>query len=63
MTAMHIGINALSEGDCDTTLISGISMLYPQEGGYIAFLDQVFSASGVYRPLDARGDGYNHETC
>lgn len=47
----------MRSGECDTALIGGTSVVYPQEGGYITSPGRVFAASGECRPFDARSDG------
>ena len=57
LVAMHQAVNSLQAGDCDAALVGGVSVSYPQYGGYATSDGKIFSASGECRPLDARSDG------
>ncbi|KAI1120014.1 non-ribosomal peptide synthetase [Nemania abortiva] len=57
LTALSLALNAIHEGTCDMALVGGVSITYPQEGGYIATHGQVFSPSGYCHPFDSRADG------
>ena len=63
LVALHQGINALKAGDCESVLVGGTSILYPQCGGYETSAGKVFAASGQCRPLDARSDGSVPSDC
>ncbi len=55
--ALHEAINSLRGGDCEAALVGGVSVSYPQLGGYVTSEGKIFSFSGECRPLDARSDG------
>ncbi|KAH9429665.1 Hybrid PKS-NRPS synthetase tas1 [Pyricularia oryzae] len=62
LAALHLACASLSHGDCNAAVVGGVSMAYPQEGGYVTARpggdsSAVFSPSGVCHPLDSRADG------
>ncbi|XP_044717203.1 AMP-binding enzyme domain-containing protein [Hirsutella rhossiliensis] len=57
LVAIHQAINSLRAGDCETALVGGVSVSFPQLGGYATSDGKIFSVSGECRPLDARSDG------
>lgn len=57
LVAMHQAINSLRAGDCDAAIVGGVSIAYPQLGGYATQDGKIFSISGQCRPLDSRSDG------
>ncbi|KAM3512715.1 hypothetical protein MY11210_003668 [Beauveria gryllotalpidicola] len=57
LVALHQAINALRAGDCDAAIVGGVSIAYPQLGGYATSDGKIFSVSGQCRPMDARSDG------
>lgn len=57
LVALHQAINSLRAGDCDTALVGGVSLSYPNLGGYVTSDGKIFSYSGECRPLDERSDG------
>ena len=57
LVALNQGINSIKAKECDVALIGGVSIAFPQIGGYYASEGGVFSASGECRPLDAACDG------
>lgn len=57
LVALHQAVNSLRAGDCATALVGGVSVSFPQLGGYTTADGKIFSASGQCRPLDARSDG------
>lgn len=54
---MHQAIKSLRAGDCEAALIGGVSISYPQLGGYVTSDGKIFSINGQCRPMDARSDG------
>ncbi len=57
LVALHQAINALRAGDCEAAIVGGVSIAYPQLGGYATSDGKIFSVSGQCRPMDARSDG------
>ena len=57
LVALNQGVNAIRAKDCDVALVGGVSVVFPQNGGYYTSEGGVFSASGKCRPLDASCDG------
>ena len=55
--ALDQGINAIKAQECETALVGGVSIAFPQVGGYYTSEGGVFSGSGQCRPLDACCDG------
>jgi acyl transferase domain-containing protein len=41
LTALSLGLTAIREGNCDTALIGGVSIAYPQEGEYTVISDTI----------------------
>ncbi|KAI1318605.1 non-ribosomal peptide synthetase [Xylariaceae sp. FL0255] len=57
LTALSLALTAIRDEVCDTALVGGTSIAYPQEGGYVASQGQVFSPTGQCLPFDSRADG------
>ncbi|KAL2182237.1 non-ribosomal peptide synthetase [Thermothelomyces heterothallicus CBS 203.75] len=57
MTALHLALNSLAQGECSHALVGGVSIRYQGEGGYPAVPGRDFSPTGSCLPLDARADG------
>ncbi|EGX94166.1 non-ribosomal peptide synthetase [Cordyceps militaris CM01] len=57
LVAVHQALRALRAGDCAAALVGGVSLAYPQLGGYATSDGKIFSARGQCRPLDAAADG------
>lgn len=57
LVALHQALNALQAGDCEAALVGGVSVAYPQLGGYATSEGKLFSINGQCRPMDARSDG------
>lgn len=57
LVAVHQAINSMRAGDCEAALVGGVSVSFPQLGGYATSDGKIFSVSGECRPLDARSDG------
>ena len=55
--ALDQAINSIRANECDTALIGGVSIIFPQLRGYYTSEGSVFSASGKCRPLDESCDG------
>lgn len=57
LVAMHQAINCLQAGDCEAALVGGVSVSYPQYGGYATAEGKIFSSSGECKPLDSQSNG------
>jgi acyl transferase domain-containing protein/thioesterase domain-containing protein len=57
LVAVHLAVQSLVAGECDTAVAGGASMIVPQGQGYVHVPDGVFSADGVVRPFSADGTG------
>ena len=57
LVALNQGINSIKAKECDVVLVGGVSIVFPQRGGYYTSEGSVFSASGKCRPLDGSCDG------
>ncbi|MGF1654379.1 MAG: type I polyketide synthase, partial [Actinomycetales bacterium] len=57
LVAVHLAVQSLVAGECDTALAGGASMIVPQGRGYVHVPDGVYSADGVVRPFSADGTG------
>ena len=57
LVALDQGVNSIRAKECDAALVGGVSIVFPQVGGYYTSEGGVFSASGKCRPLDASCDG------
>ncbi|MFP8960545.1 SDR family NAD(P)-dependent oxidoreductase [Streptomyces nanhaiensis] len=57
LVAVHVAVQALLAGECDTAIAGGVSLRVPQGQGYLHVPDGPFSADGRTRPYaaDARG--------
>ena len=56
MTALHMAVNGLLQGDCDIALAGGVS-LGDLQHGYLYQEGMILSAEGRCRPFDDRADG------
>ncbi|WP_158852434.1 type I polyketide synthase [Saccharothrix deserti] len=57
LVAVHIAVQALLAGECDTALAGGVSLRVPQGLGYLHVPDGPFSADGHTRPYSAQARG------
>ncbi|RAR05690.1 non-ribosomal peptide synthetase [Stemphylium lycopersici] len=57
LVALQQALSALRAGECPAALVGGVTVAFPQLGGYVTAPGQVFSPTGHCRPLDAAADG------
>ena len=57
LTAVAYGFDALLEGQCDIALAGGVSVVVPQNSGYLYQEGSMLSPDGHCRPFDAEAKG------
>ncbi|SEG86427.1 Acyl transferase domain-containing protein [Thermomonospora echinospora] len=57
LVAVHIAVQSLLSGECDTALAGGVSLIVPQGRGYLSTPDGIYSEDGRTRPFSAHGTG------
>jgi acyl transferase domain-containing protein len=57
LVAIHLACRALLDGECDTALAGGVSLILPWKSGYLYQEGLMMSADGHCRAFDARADG------
>ena len=57
LSAVHLGVTALQNGECDTALVGGATVTVPQRSGYRHEDGSALSRTGRTRPFDADADG------
>ena len=57
LVAVHMACQSLLNGECDMALAGGISVLIPQEAGYLYQEGMILSPDGHCRAFDAKGKG------
>lgn len=57
LVAVHYGVQALLNGECDMALAGGVTIELPQNRGYIYKEGEVLSPDGVCHAFDHRGQG------
>lgn len=60
LVAVHMAVQSLLSGECDTALAGGVSLIVPQGLGYLHVPDGIFSADGRVRTFSADGTGIVH---
>lgn len=55
--AIHLGYQSLVNGECDMALVGGVSVVPPQENGFLYREGGVWTADGHCRAFDARATG------
>ncbi|GAA2280554.1 hypothetical protein GCM10010145_59470 [Streptomyces ruber] len=60
LVAVHLAVQSLLAGECDTALAGGSSLIVPQGRGYLHVPDGIFSADGHVRAFSAEGTGIVH---
>ncbi|MFB7738443.1 SDR family NAD(P)-dependent oxidoreductase [Streptomyces sp. NPDC056112] len=60
LVAVHLAVQSLLAGECDTALAGGASLIVPQGRGYLHVPDGIFSADGHVRAFSAEGTGIVH---
>ncbi|MFB4313919.1 SDR family NAD(P)-dependent oxidoreductase [Actinomadura sp. 21ATH] len=57
LVAVHMAVQSLLSGECDTALAGGVSLIVPQGRGYLSTPDGIYSADGRVRAFSAEGTG------
>lgn len=57
LVAVHLAVQALLAGECDTALAGGVSLIVPQGRGHLFTPDGIYSRDGRVRPFSAEGTG------
>ncbi|WP_328552742.1 beta-ketoacyl synthase N-terminal-like domain-containing protein [Streptomyces sp. NBC_00358] len=57
LTAIHLAVQALLLGDCDTALAGGVAVDTVRRRGYVHYQGGIFSPDGRCRPFDERSGG------
>lgn len=57
LVAVHLAMNGLQRGECDTALAGGVSLRLPQHQGYFSIPDGPFSPDGHTRSYGAHAAG------
>ncbi|QOV35586.1 hypothetical protein IM697_36935 [Streptomyces ferrugineus] len=57
LTAVHLAVQALLLGECDTALAGGVSIGSVRRQGYVHFQGGIFSPDGRCRPFDEKAAG------
>ncbi|MGW3510810.1 SDR family NAD(P)-dependent oxidoreductase [Streptomyces sp. NPDC000994] len=60
LVAVHLAVQSLLAGECDTALAGGAALIVPQGRGYLHVPDGIFSADGHVRAFSAEGTGIVH---
>ncbi|MEW2354045.1 SDR family NAD(P)-dependent oxidoreductase [Spirillospora sp. NPDC029432] len=57
LVAVHMAVQSLLSGECDTALAGGVSLIVPQGRGYLSTPDGIYSTDGRVRAFSAEGTG------
>ena len=57
LTAVHLAVQALLMGDCDTALAGGVAVDTVRRRGYVHYQGGIFAPDGRCRPFDERSGG------
>jgi len=57
LVAVHYACQSLLMGECDLTIVGGVSLSVPQEQGYYYQEGGIFSSDGACRPFDELSSG------
>ncbi len=57
LVAVHLAVQSLLAGECDTALAGGVSIRFPQTAGYLHQEGMILSPDGHCRAFDARAAG------
>ncbi|HVR95693.1 MAG TPA: beta-ketoacyl synthase N-terminal-like domain-containing protein [Thermoanaerobaculia bacterium] len=57
MVAVHLACQSLLEGECDMALAGGVTVGFPQTGGYLFQEGSIYSPDGHCRAFDERAQG------
>ncbi|MCP4149926.1 MAG: polyketide synthase [bacterium] len=58
LVAVHTACRSLLSGECDMALAGGVSLVMPQQSGYMYSEGMIFSSDGHTRSFDAKADGF-----
>ena len=57
LVAVHMAMQSLLAGECDTAIAGGVSLIVPQGHGYLYVPDGIFSRDGTVRAFGANSSG------
>lgn len=57
LVAVHLACQSLMGGDCEAALAGGVSIVFPQNAGYLHQKDMILSPDGHCRAFDEKGEG------
>lgn len=57
LVGIHMAVQSLLGGECDTALVGGATVLLPQQRGYVYKEGEILSPDGHCRPFDANSAG------
>ncbi len=57
LVAVHLAGQSLARGECEIALAGAVSLVVPQESGYLYQPEGIFSPDGHCRPFDAQAQG------
>ncbi len=57
LVAVHLACKALQQNECDVALAGGVTVEWPNEGGYLYESNLMFSKDGKCKPFDDKADG------
>lgn len=57
LVAVHVACQSLLSGECDLALAGGVTIRFPQKGGYFYSEGGIYSPDGNCRPFDATANG------
>lgn len=57
LVAVQVACRALQRGECDMALAGGVSIMFPERGGYLYQEGMILSPDGCCRPFDEKAKG------
>ena len=57
LVAVHMAVQSLLNGECDSAIVGGSTVVVPQKRGYIYRNGEILSPDGHCRPFDANSQG------
>ena len=57
LVALHLACQGILNGECDVALAGGVSVIHPQNAGYLFQEGMIFSPDGHCRPFDRNAKG------
>jgi len=57
LAAVHLACRSILSGECDMALAGGVSISFPQNGGYTYVPGMILSPDGYCRPFDVQAGG------